>query len=162
VVRGAVTVCEVNHLVCGNKALTGPRLALLVFSNSVGVLFTSRRVKNIEELREKWFHCLCPRKLESLTISRCNHQVSTFCSVINVSWVFIRSGLEPLTSRTLVWHSYNWANRSAIIYFPCWWPLSKCLSSPTNFKKKKKNTKPETNFKKKAIAVIPIIIGVGT
>ena len=34
---GRVTVCKVNHVVCGNKALTGPRLALLVFSNSVGV-----------------------------------------------------------------------------------------------------------------------------
>ena len=48
-----------------------------------------------------------PRRLESLTICRW----STFSSVIWKPWVLVRPGLEPATSRTVVRHSTNWANR---------------------------------------------------
>ena len=42
-----------------------------------------------------------PRRLESLTICRWNYKGSTFSSVILRSWVLIRPGFEPATSRML-------------------------------------------------------------
>ena len=53
-----------------------------------------------------------PRRLESLTICKCHYKSSTFSSVILRPWVVVRPGFEPTTSRTVVRHFTNWANRS--------------------------------------------------
>ena len=50
-----------------------------------------------------------PKRLESLTICRCNYKGNTFYSVILRPWVLVRAGFEFMTSHTVVWYSTNWA-----------------------------------------------------
>ena len=50
-----------------------------------------------------------PRRLESLSICRCNYKGSTFSSFILRPRVVVQPGFEPTTFCMVVWYSINWA-----------------------------------------------------
>ena len=72
-----------------------------------------------------------PRRLECLTICRCDYKGSTFSSVILRPWVLlVRSGFEPTISRSAVRRIPNWANQAAV----CWAKKKKKIEKKANYR----------------------------
>ena len=86
-------------------------LRRLLFSN-IGVGSFTRPTH--EQISESAVFRPYPRRLESLTICRCHDKGSTFFSVIYGSWVLVRPGFEPATSRSADRRSPNWAYQAAV------------------------------------------------
>ena len=107
--------CNTEHWTVASAQHTGNSMPPTLFDKRVGSL-TSPPNHVTLKIQETWASMVYspyPRRLERLTIWRCDYKGSTSSSVISRPWGLIRPRFEPATFCTAVRCSTNWASRSA-------------------------------------------------
>ena len=86
-----------------------------LFSNSGVGSFTSHEILSESAVRRglRFFVLIWEARKVQL-FARCHYKGSTFFSVIKRTWVFVRPGFEPATSRPADRRSANWANQAEV------------------------------------------------